>query len=63
MRVKRIENEKINATTGDGSITARSKPSNNEKYIDRLINNRGLNDYEKIEAVKRKANQLEERAR
>lgn len=53
------------ANTGDGSgsQTGRSKLNNNEKYINKLIKNRELNDYEKIEAVKRKANQLEERAR
>lgn len=66
MRQKRIQDErneleKSGATSGDN--TGRSKPSNNEKYIEKLISNRNLNDYEKIEAVKRKASLLEEKAR
>lgn len=66
LRLKRLsEAERPNAGAGDSaSGTGRSKaPNANEKYIDKLISDRTLNDYEKIEAVKRKANQLEERAR
>ena len=40
-------------TDGIGGI---NKPSKNEIYVDQVMSNRELNDYEKIEAVKRKAN-------
>jgi len=40
-----------------------SKRTNNEKIVDSYLNNKNLNEYEKIEAVKRRANQLEEKAK
>lgn len=66
MRQKRLQDELQDlekSSAGGAELTGRSKPSNNEKYIDKLISNRNLNDYEKIEAVKRKASLLEEKAR
>ena len=66
MRLKRLQDEREDierSSAGGGEFTGRSKPSNNEKYIEKLMSNRNMNDYEKIEAVKRKASLLEEKAR
>jgi hypothetical protein len=37
--------------------------NNNEKIINSFLNDKNLNEYEKMEAVKRKAHAMEERAR
>ena len=35
----------------------------NEKIVDSYLNNKNMSQYERIEAVKRRANQIEEKAR
>lgn len=37
--------------------------NNNERIINQYLNDKNLNEYEKMEAVKRKAIQMEEKAR
>ena len=37
--------------------------NNNERIINQLLNDKSMNEYEKMQAVKRKAVQMEEKAR
>ena len=37
--------------------------NNNERIINQYLNDKNMNEYEKMEAVKRKAIQMEEKAR
>jgi hypothetical protein len=53
MRIKRELKEEVSPRKGN----------NNEKIIDSYLNDKNLNEYEKMEAVKRKAVQMENRAR
>lgn len=53
LRIKREQEEK------DGVY----KQNKSEKYFQKYMNDPSLNDYERVELVKRKAEQMEERAR
>jgi len=52
-----------NAKSPNGDSLKNRFQNNNERMINQYLNDKNLNEYEKVQAVKRKANQMEEKAR